>query len=115
MSCGFAARERHSNVETSIKGFGSCSDVGSQLGNAPLAPLERFHEDLVPGLAVGRELGQHPGAFLGLGERRAAEAEPGGGKALQPAQADLLQAAPPLVDPGPVSYTHLTLPTKRIV
>ena len=54
----------------------------------------------MPGLAVGREFGQHPGAFLGLGERRAAKAEAGGGKALQPAQPHLLQPPPPPVDPG---------------
>jgi hypothetical protein len=52
------------------------------------------------GLAVGRELGQHPGALLGLRQRGAAEAESGGGEALQPAEPDLLEAAPPLVDPG---------------
>jgi hypothetical protein len=59
-----------------------------------------LHEEAVPGLAIGRELGQHPGPFLGLAQRRAAKAEAGGGEALQPAQPDLLEPAPPQVDPG---------------
>ena len=39
-------------------------------------------------------------ALLGLRQRRAAETEAGRGQALQPAEPDLLQPAPPLVDPG---------------
>ncbi|HEX9355175.1 MAG TPA: hypothetical protein VF933_15350 [Streptosporangiaceae bacterium] len=51
-------------------------------GGDVAAPRERFHEVAVPGLAVGRELGQHPGALLGLRQGRAAKAEAGGGEAL---------------------------------
>ena len=74
--------------------------VGEQRFGNVAAPLERFHEDAVPGLAIRGECGQHPGAFLRLRQCRAAEAEAGGRKALQPAQPDLRQPAPPLVDPG---------------
>ena len=54
----------------------------------------------MPGLTVGRELRQHSGALLGLAECRTAEAEAGGGETLQPAQPDVVQPAPPPVDPG---------------
>jgi hypothetical protein len=84
----------------------SSSRRGSVAAHSPerfgdvAAPRERFHQEAVSGLAVGCKLGQHPGEFLGLGQRRAAEAEAGGGKALQPAQPDLVQPASPFVDPG---------------
>ena len=64
--------------------------VGAECLGDVAAPRERFHEQAVPGLAVGRKLGQRPGAFLGLRQGRAAKAEAGSGKALQPAQPGLL-------------------------
>ena len=42
--------------------------VGAECLGDVAAPRERFHKEAVPGLAVGRKLGQHPGAFLGLRE-----------------------------------------------
>ena len=70
--------------------------VGAERLGDVASPLECLHEDAVPGLAVGRKLGQRPGPFLGLGQCRAAKAKAGGGEALQTTQSDLLQPASPL-------------------
>ena len=66
------------------------------------ALLERLHQDPVAALAVRRQLDQPAPAILGLRQRRSAEAEPRRGKALESAQANVVEAMPPLVQPQAV-------------
>ena len=54
----------------------------------------------MPGFPVGRKRGEESSTLLRLGQRRAAETEAGRGQALQPPEPNLLQPAPPVIDPG---------------
>src|SRR5205807_7532986 len=63
------------------------------------APLECLHQDPVSALAVRGELDQPAPALLRLGQGRAAEAESRLREALEPAQADILESPPPVLEP----------------
>jgi len=58
---------------------------------------ERLHQDQVAGLAERGQLDQLARTIRGLGQRRPAEAEPRRCEALEPAQADVVEASPPVV------------------
>lgn len=66
------------------------------------APLECLHQDPVAGLAVWSEFDEPATALLGLRERRPTELEPRHREALEPAQANVIEASPPLVKPDVV-------------
>ena len=64
--------------------------------------LERFHQDPVAALAERSERDEAVAALLGLGQGRSTESEPCRCDAFQPAQPNVIQPPPPVVQPGHV-------------